>query len=58
MISISAKVTSLRRAKAVSVITATPEAIDRLKKNDLPKKDVLTVAPASLAFRRPRGHLI
>lgn len=44
MISISAKVTSLRRAKAVSVITATPEAIDRLKKNDLPKKDVLTVA--------------
>ncbi len=44
MISISAKVTSLRRAKAVSVITASPEAIDRLKKNDLPKKDVLTVA--------------
>ncbi len=44
MISISAKTTSLRRAKAVSVITATPEAIGRLQKNDLPKKDVLTVA--------------
>lgn len=44
MISISAKTTSLRRAKAVSVITVTPEAIGRLQKNDLPKKDVLTVA--------------
>lgn len=44
MISVSAKTTSLRRAKAVSVITAKPEAIERLQKNDLPKKDVLTVA--------------
>lgn len=44
MISVSAKTTSLRRAKAVSVIVAKPEAIARLQKNDLPKKDVLTVA--------------
>jgi molybdenum cofactor biosynthesis protein MoaC len=44
MISVSAKTTSLRRAKAVSVITATSEAINRMQKNDLPKKDVLTVA--------------
>lgn len=44
MKSVSDKTTTSRRAKAVSVIIAKPEAIERLKKNDLPKKDVLAVA--------------
>lgn len=44
MKSASDKTTTSRRAKAVSVIIAKPEAIERLKKNDLPKKDVLAVA--------------
>src|SRR3990167_9589085 len=44
MKSISNKITTLRRAKAVSVMIAKPEAIERLKNNDLPKKDVLAVA--------------
>jgi molybdenum cofactor biosynthesis protein MoaC len=44
MKSVSDKTTTLRRAKAVSVIVAKPEAIERLKTNDLPKKDVLAVA--------------
>src|SRR3989338_5715833 len=44
MKSISDKITTLRRAKAVSVMIAKPETIERLKNNDLPKKDVLAVA--------------
>ncbi len=44
MKSVSDKTTTSRRAKAVSVIIAKPEAIERLKSNDLPKKDVLAVA--------------
>lgn len=44
MKSISDKITTLRRAKAVSVLMAKPEAITRLTNNDLPKKDVLSVA--------------
>src|SRR3990167_7468993 len=44
MKSISNKITTLRRAKAVSVMIAKPEAIERLKNNDLPKKDVLAVS--------------
>lgn len=44
MKSVSDKTTTLRRAKAVSVIMAKPEAIERLKNNNLPKKDVLAVA--------------
>ncbi len=44
MKSVSDKTTTLRRAKAVSVLVAKPEAIIRLKNNDLPKKDVLAVA--------------
>ncbi len=44
MKSVSDKITTLRRAQAVSVLTAKPAAIERLKNNDLPKKDVLVVA--------------
>ncbi len=44
MKSVSDKTTTLRRAKAVSVLVAKQEAITRLKSNDLPKKDVLAVA--------------
>lgn len=44
MKSVSDKTTTLRRAKAVSVIMAKPEVIERLRNNDLPKKDVLAVA--------------
>ncbi len=44
MKSVSDKTTTLRRAKAVSVLVAKPEAIARLKSNDLPKKDVFAVA--------------
>lgn len=47
MKSVTDKTTTLRRAKAVSVIMAKPEAIGRLKANDLPKKDVLAVARAA-----------
>ncbi len=44
MKSVSDKTTTLRRAAAVSILVAKPEAITRLKNNDLPKKDVLIVA--------------
>ena len=44
MKSVSDKTTTLRRARAVSVLVAKQEAIARLKSNDLPKKDVLAVA--------------
>jgi len=44
MKSVSDKITTARSAKAVSVIIARPETIERLKNNDLPKKDVLSVA--------------
>lgn len=44
MKSVTDKTATLRRAKAVSVIVARPETIERLKTNDLPKKDVLAVA--------------
>ena len=44
MKSVSDKTTTLRRAQAVSILVAKPAAIERLKNNDLPKKDVLTVA--------------
>ena len=44
MKSVSDKITTSRRAKAVSVMIAKPKTIERLKSNDLPKKDVLAVA--------------
>lgn len=44
MKSVSDKIMTARCAKAVSVIIAKPETIEHLKKNNLPKKDVLAVA--------------
>jgi len=44
MKSISEKTNTFREAVATSVITASPEAIERLKNNDVPKKDILIVA--------------
>lgn len=41
---VSHKPTTLRRAKARAVLRATPEAIGRLRENDLPKPDALVVA--------------
>jgi molybdenum cofactor biosynthesis protein MoaC len=42
--SVTDKPTTLRRATASASIKVSPEAIERLKSNDLPKKDVLIVA--------------
>ena len=44
MKSITDKITTLRRATAVSTVVAKPESIERLKANDVPKKDILIVA--------------
>ena len=44
MKSVTSKTTTLRRAQASASVKTTPEAIARMKANDLPKKDVLVVA--------------
>lgn len=44
MKSITNKINTLRKAVAVSTLVAKPETIQRLKTNDLPKKDALVVA--------------
>ncbi|OGX07591.1 MAG: bifunctional molybdenum cofactor biosynthesis protein MoaC/MoaB [Omnitrophica WOR_2 bacterium GWA2_47_8] len=44
MKSVADKITTSRKAKAVSILVAKSAAIERLKTNDLPKKDVLAVA--------------
>lgn len=44
MKSISEKPNTLRTAVAQSILTASPEAIQRLMDNDVPKKDILIVA--------------
>ena len=44
MKSITDKVSTLRKATAVSTVLVKPETIERLKANDLPKKSVLVVA--------------
>jgi molybdenum cofactor biosynthesis protein MoaC len=44
MKSITNKISTLRTAVAVSTLLAKPETMERLKANDLPKKDVLVVA--------------
>jgi len=44
MKSITEKINTLRKAVATSTLKASPEAIERLVNNDLPKKDVLIVA--------------
>jgi molybdenum cofactor biosynthesis protein MoaC len=44
MKSVTEKIETLRSAKAVSVVTAGKDTLDRLTRNDLPKKDVLPVA--------------
>lgn len=47
MKSVSDKTTTFRQASAVSVIVTNSEVIERLKMNDLPKKDALAVARAA-----------
>src|SRR3989338_3378599 len=56
MKSVLNKIETLRTAVALSVIKVSPEAITRLKTNDLPKKDVLIVARVAgvLAAKKTR----
>jgi cyclic pyranopterin phosphate synthase len=42
--SVTSKTTTLRRASAAARVRTTPEAIARMRSNDLPKKDVLVVS--------------
>lgn len=56
MISVLNKIETLRRASAVSTVKASPEAIARLKANDLPKKDVLSVARVAGVLAAKKTH--
>lgn len=47
MKNVSEKIDTLRTATAQSIIFASPEAISRLKNNDVPKKDILAISRAS-----------
>ncbi|MBI1977670.1 MAG: bifunctional molybdenum cofactor biosynthesis protein MoaC/MoaB [Candidatus Omnitrophica bacterium] len=47
MKSVTDKTDTLRKAVATSTVLAKPETLERLKANDLPKKDVLAVARAA-----------
>lgn len=59
MKSISEKIETARTAVAVSTLRATVHAITRLKANDLPKKDALTVARiAGISAAKKTGELI
>ena len=59
MKSVSEKIETLRTASAVSILKTTPEAICRLKANDLPKKDALIVARiAGISAGKKTGDLI
>ncbi len=59
MKSVSDKIETLRTAVAVSTLRTTPEAVVRLKANDLPKKDALVVARiAGIAAAKKTSDLI
>ena len=59
MINISNKISTLRLAKAVGSVIASGETLDRVKKNQTPKKDVLVVArTAGLMAVKKTGELI
>ena len=59
MKSVTSKITTLRRATAVGSVRASPGAIQRLRENDLPKKDVLVVARvAAIAAAKRTPDLI
>ena len=47
MKSITNKIDTLRKATASSVVLATAQTIERLKSNDVPKKDILIIARAA-----------
>ncbi|OGW87491.1 MAG: bifunctional molybdenum cofactor biosynthesis protein MoaC/MoaB [Omnitrophica bacterium RIFCSPLOWO2_01_FULL_45_10b] len=47
MKSVTEKTDTLREAVAMSIVLAKPETLERLKANDLPKKDALAVARAA-----------
>lgn len=52
------KIETLRRAKAESRIRTTPQALERLKHNDLPKKDALAVARVAGVMAAKKTHEI
>jgi molybdenum cofactor biosynthesis protein MoaC len=56
MKSVLNKTETLRTAVAQSVIKASPEAIIRLRQNDLPKKDVLIVARVAGVLAAKKTH--
>ena len=59
MKSVTSKTTTLRRATAVARVSASPEAIRRLRENDLPKKDALVVARvAAVAAAKRTAEII
>lgn len=56
MKTITNKIVTLRKATAISVLVAKPEAIERLKTNDLPKKDALVVARVAAVSAAKKTH--
>lgn len=56
---VTPKITTLRRARASSRLRALPATIERLRSNDVPKKDVLAVARvAAVAAAKKTADLI
>jgi len=56
MKSITHKINTLRKAVAISTLVAKPETIQRLKNNDLPKKDALVVARVAAVSAAKKTH--
>ncbi len=57
MKSITSKIDTLRKATASSIVLAAAQTIERLKSNDVPKKDVLIIARAAgvMAAKKTQG---
>ena len=59
MVSTSQKIETKRIATAQAILESTTEVIERVRKNDLPKKDVLTIArTAAVMAAKKTGELI
>src|SRR3990167_835937 len=59
MKSITNKIDTLRKATASSVVLATAQTIERLKSNDVPKKDILIIArPAGVMAAKKTQEII
>ncbi|MBI1976848.1 MAG: bifunctional molybdenum cofactor biosynthesis protein MoaC/MoaB [Candidatus Omnitrophica bacterium] len=56
MKSITHKINTLRKATAISALVAKPETIQRLRSNDLPKKDALVVARVAAVSAAKKTH--